>query len=105
MATEYKRFYSSRLFDLPQESTVMKEVTIAHEHMELNLIECNYERLHTLRKCLHHFAHVITILFVVDLTSFQQGISDESFQNSMLENLSSFKFISNKSYFQETTII
>lgn len=49
----------------------MKEVTIAHESMELNLIECSYERLHALRKFMHQFANVIIILFVVDLTSFE----------------------------------
>lgn len=73
--------------------------------MHMNLIECSYRGLHTIRKCLHQFAHIITVLFVVDLTSFQPGNSEESFQNSMVQNLNLFDFVSNNSYFQKTTTI
>ena len=73
--------------------------------MELNLIECSYECLHTLKKCIHQFARVITILFVVDLTSYNQGLSEESSHNSMIESLGLFDFVSNISSFRETTII
>lgn len=73
--------------------------------MELNLIECSYECLRTMRKCIHQFARVITILFVVDLTSCSQGLSEESSYNSMIESLDFFDFVSNISYFRETTII
>lgn len=83
----------------------MKEVTITDGLLKLNLIECSDEDLHTLRKCIHQFAQVITILFVVDLTSFQQGLSGESFHHSMVENLRLFDFLSNNFYFRETTII
>ena len=62
----------------------MKEVTITWDYIKLNLLDC----IHTLRKCLHQFAHVIMILFVVDLTSFEQGSLDDSLHNIVVENSS-----------------
>lgn len=74
--------------------------------MKLNLIESSSECLHSVRKCLHQFAQVITILFVVDLTSFQQwGHLEDSFRNSILENFRFFDFVSNDPYFRKTTMI
>lgn len=75
--------------------------------MELNLIECSYECLRTMRKCMHQFARVIAILFIVDLTtSLNQGLSEELSQNSMIDDsIDLFDFVSNISYFAKTPIL
>lgn len=71
----------------------------------MNLIECSYERRHALKKCIHQFERVITVLFVVDLASYNQGLLEESSHNSMIASLDLFQFVSNLSYFKETSII
>jgi hypothetical protein len=58
-----------------------------------------------MKKCIHQFARVVTSLFVVDLTSYNEGLPEESSHNGVNESLGLFDFVSNISYFRETTII
>lgn len=97
-----KKIDHSRNFELIQENAAVREITITLNDIKWNLIECN---LHALKKCSHQFAHVSAILFVIDLTRFQQGRPQELVHDAMVENLGLFDFVFNNPYFKETSVL
>lgn len=71
----------------------------------LNIHLFDVSELTTERKWIHCFENITSIIFVVDLASYDQVLLEESSQNRMMESLVYFDSVVNSNWFMRTSII